>query len=64
MVIYNAGNHSHRQHFYGDSGDTKPECANIGDLFYEFDTGLTAIFDGTNWREYVQPTFYVEKDGD
>lgn len=60
MAVFNAGNRPHRQHFYGDSTDTKPTNTYIGDLFYELDTGKTLIFDGVSWQEYKQPAFYVE----
>ena len=60
MAVFNAGNRPHRQHFYGNSTDTKPTNTYIGDLFYELDTGKTSIFDGANWQEYKQPALYVE----
>ena len=43
MAVFNAGNRPHRQHFYGDSTDTKPTNTYIGDLFYELDTGKILI---------------------
>ena len=55
MAVFNAGNRPHRQHFYGDSTDTKPTNTYIGDLFYELDTGIEYIFDGANWIVYELP---------
>ena len=55
MAVFNAGNRPHRQHFYGDSTDTKPTNSYIGDLFYELDTGIEYIFDGANWIVYELP---------
>ena len=43
MAVFNAGNRPHRQHFYGNSTDTKPTNTYIGDLFYELDTGKTSV---------------------
>ena len=55
MAVFNAGNRPHRQHFYGNSTDTKPTNTYIGDLFYELDTGIEYIFDGANWIVYELP---------
>lgn len=62
MAVFNAGNRPHRQHFYGDSTDTKPTNTYIGDLFYELDTGKTLIFDGVSWQEYKQNVRIHEGD--
>jgi hypothetical protein len=62
MAVFNAGNRLHRQHFYGDSIDTKPTNTYIGDLFYELDTGKTLIFDGVSWQEYKQNVRIHEGD--
>ena len=55
MAVFNAGNRPHRQHFYGNSTDTKPTNTYIGDLFYELDTSIEYIFDGANWIVYELP---------
>lgn len=36
---------------YGFSTDTPPTDVEPGSKFYEYDTGVSYIFDGTNWRE-------------
>lgn len=41
-------------HYYiGLSTDTKPTTASIGDEFFETNTRLTYIFDGSNWSQKV-----------
>ena len=55
MAIFNTGSIAHRQHFYGLSTDTKLEDVYIGDLFYEIDTGLWSIWNGSAWVEFFQP---------
>ena len=58
MAVHNTGSVAHRQHFYGLSTDDKPTSVYPGDKFYEFDTGIHSIWNGTAWVEYFAPALY------
>ncbi len=63
MAVFNAGKSKHKQIFYGNSTDTKPTSCYESDLFHEFDTNLTYIYNGTNW-ELDESTINIKSVGE
>lgn len=47
--------------YIGLSTDTKPTGADFSAKFYEHDTGITFIWTGSSWVEYL-PWYRVEFD--